>query len=238
MCKSPARSAASTPAPPPLVIIPRRFPADRWFDDRIYAAAKSCPNVPTRTAPALSKAASKTASDPINAPVCVCAASEPRLWRPALRTITGLIVAAARNELMKDRASRIPSTYSKIASVFGSVDRKCRTSPKSMLVELPSETIEEKPSPCGPAQSEIAEQSAPDCETTERRPFGAAEFRNVAFMPIHGLTNPTQFGPMKRMRLRRATSNNSAVSASPFGPTSPKPAEMTMAFLIPTSPHY
>ena len=48
--------------------------------------------------------------EPISAPVWVWAASELALWRPAFSTMTGLMRAATRSELMKSRASRTPST--------------------------------------------------------------------------------------------------------------------------------
>ncbi len=59
-------------------------------------------------------AAEKTSGEPTKAPVWERAARDPAGRRPDLTTITGLRRAAARSALMKRRAFRIPSTYSRM----------------------------------------------------------------------------------------------------------------------------
>ena len=63
------------------------------------------------------------------------------------------------------------------------------------------------------------------------------DLRNVAFMPSHGRTSPTQFGPIKRTPLRRAMSRSSVVSAIPLSPASPNPADKIIALRMLASPH-
>ncbi len=60
---------------------------------------------------------------------------------------------------------------------------------------------------------------------------------NVAFRPVSGFVTPRQFGPMTRIRPRRACSRIWRSSAAPSGPISLKPAEMMMAPLTPASAH-
>ena len=59
----------------------------------------------------------------------------------------------------------------------------------------------------------------------------------VALRPVSGLITPRQFGPMMRMRPRRASASTFASSSTPAGPVSLKPAEMMIAFGTPPSTH-
>ena len=62
-------------------------------------------------------AASYTASEPASAPVCQAATAAPSASRPAFRTMTGLLRAAARAADMNLRAAWMSSMYSRMAAV-------------------------------------------------------------------------------------------------------------------------
>src|SRR5450830_6563 len=102
--RSTAQSVAITPGPPPLVTIANRLPVGLKPQDRALAAENSWVMVCTRTTPARRTAASKASSEPTKEAVCDIAAFEAAAWRPTLTRITGLILAAARIELIKLRA--------------------------------------------------------------------------------------------------------------------------------------
>ena len=112
-----------TPGPPPLVSIARREPPTRVPEARVWAAAISWLVVATRTAPARRIAASKTSSRPTLAPVWETTARLPTSLRPDLITMTGLMRAAIRRPLIKERASATPSMYSRMLLVCESSAR-------------------------------------------------------------------------------------------------------------------
>ena len=64
----------------------------------------------------------------------------------------------------------MPSVYSMMLSVPGSRTRWSRISPKPMSTALPVEMTAENPTWRMRAQSRIAAQRAPDCETSASRP--------------------------------------------------------------------
>ena len=98
-----------TPGPPPLVTMAKRLPVGSKPQDKALAAANNWLMVCTLTTPARRMAASKASSAPTMEAVCEMAALEAAAWRPTLTKITGLMRAAARMELMKLRASCMPS---------------------------------------------------------------------------------------------------------------------------------
>ena len=59
----------------------------------------------------------------------------------------------------------------------------------------------------------------------------------VAFRPVIGFITPRQFGPMTRIRPRRACSRTRRSSSIPSAPVSLKPAEMMIAPRTPASTH-
>lgn len=116
-------SAASTPAPPPLVRMASRSPRKGRAWARVSAASNSASSVSTRSMPARRKAASSTTSEPASAPVCEAAARAPEEARPALTTMTGLLRAAWRAADMNLRAALMDSAYIRIARVEASQAR-------------------------------------------------------------------------------------------------------------------
>ena len=87
------------------------------------------------------------------------------------------------------------------------------------------------------AQSSMAVQIAPDCDTSARSPSSVAPWLKVALSPIDGRWMPRQLGPMKRMPCRFATVFRFSSSAAPFSPISRNPADSTMAWRMPRCPH-
>ena len=84
-------------------------------------------------------------------------------------------------------------------------------------------------------QSRIAVQSAPLWLMNPILPGSASGFAKVAFKPMCGNITPTQFGPMIRIRPRRARISFS--NSAPAGPDSLNPAEMMTAPLTPAAAH-
>ena len=124
----------------------------------------------------------------------------------------------------------MPSTYIRIASVASSATRKSSTSPKSTSIAPPSETTLVKPTSALAAQSRIAPQIAPDCDTRARLPERAGVRAKVAFSPQSVRITPRQFGPSTRTRPRFAAASTRSCSARPSAPVSPKPlVRMTAA---------
>ena len=62
-------------------------------------------------------------------------------------------------------------------------------------------------------------------------PGRAMSAANVAFRPISGFITPRQFGPIIRIRPRRACSRDPVLELAPSAPISLNPAEMMMAAL-------
>ena len=91
----------------------------------------------------------------------------------------------------------------------------------------------------------MAVQSAPDWLMKPTLPARAimlaakVAFRpaKVAFRPAKGRITPRQFGPISRIRPRRACSSTCRSSSAPAVPVSLKPAEMTIAPRTPASTH-
>ena len=144
--------------------------------------------------------------------------------------------AALRSAETKRLASRMPSTYISTASVPGSATRKSSTSPKSTSAAAPRDTTLLKPTPEGFAQSRIAVQIAPDCDTSASLPGSAGTGENVAFSPASVRISPRQFGPSRRRPCRRAAASASACNARPGAPLSPKPLVSTTAARTPALP--
>jgi hypothetical protein len=151
-------------------------------------------------------------------------------------TMTGFASATSRVADRKARASPTVSMYRTMASVCGSSPRWSMRSPQPTSAIDPSETIVLKPTCSRRLQSRMAVMSAPLCPTNATRPRRAIVVANVAFRPDTGLMTPRQFGPMSRMPCARACSTSARSSAAPSGPTSLKPAEMTMTFRHPARP--
>ena len=66
-----------------------------------------------------------------------------------------------------------------------------------------------------------------------RFPGARMDAANVAFRPVSGFIKPRQFGPMIRIRPRRASVRISCSSLRPAAPVSRKPAVMMTAALTP-----
>ncbi|CRZ52651.1 Uncharacterised protein [Vibrio cholerae] len=132
-------------------------------------------------------------------PVCICAAFLPALVRPPFKTRIRRLRDAARAADIKRRASRIVSTYSKIASVCLSVLRVSSKSAKSMSLALPKEINAEKPIPLSLAQSRIVVHTAADCDTKAILPFKAETGENEPLNCIQGKMSPKLLGPKIRI---------------------------------------
>ena len=113
--------------------------------------------------------------------------------------------------------------------------RKSRTSPKSTSAAPPRETTLEKPRSALTAQSRIAPQIAPDCETSASLPGRAGVRAKVASSPLSVRMRPMQFGPSRRTPPRRAALSIAASCARPCGPASPKPLLSTTAARMPAA---
>ncbi len=94
-----------------------------------------------------------------------------------------------------------------------------------------------KPTSSLKLQSRTAVHSAPLWLMKPTEPGRAMPRAKVAFSPVGGLITPRQLGPMIRTPPLRASSSNWRSSCAPCGPSSLKPAEMTIAALTPFSPH-
>ena len=203
--RSSPRSAASTPGPPPLVMTANLLPTGWYRAARHCTAENNSLNERMRTAPPRRIAASNTASRPTKAPECVMAAWLPPLLRPALRTTTGLLLAAARSALMNWRALGMPSRYTTMLWVCGSLARKSRACAKPTALCGPSEMTVEKPTLLGWAQSMIEEVSAPDWETSAKVPRPVRGPTMLAFRPRCGRWKPRPLGPSIHILWARAT---------------------------------
>ena len=128
---------------------------------------------------------------------CVSAARFAAALRPALRTTTGLALAAARSALMKRRAWVMPSMYTTMLRVCASEARKSSTCAMSTDVFGPTETTAEKPTALFLAQSRIEAVSAPDCDTSASEPGAASAPATLAFRCKCGRWKPRQFGPSR-----------------------------------------
>ncbi len=106
-----------------------------------------------------------------------------------------------------------------------------------MSRDPPSDTTLENPTLLGRAQSSMAVQTAPDCDTSPSEPASALPLANVAFSPRSGRMMPRQLGPTTRTWCRRALSSAARSSRAPAAPVSPNPAVMITAARTPASPH-
>ena len=111
------------------------------------------------------------------------------------------------------------------------------TSPHPTSSMEPSETTALNPTSSPRLQSRIAVRRAPDWLTKPTRPGFAIPAANVALKPLMGLMTPRQLGPTIRMPDSRARARIRRSSATPSGPISLNPAEMTMAEWIPSRAH-
>ena len=121
-------------------------------------------------------------------------------------------------------------------SVPGSRARKSRISPRSTSEPIPVEITVEKPTRRVCAQSRMAAHSAPDCETSARRPGKVGRGPQDALSRWSLRISPRLFGPRKRSPWRRARSRSAASSARPSAPPSRKPAETMIAPWMPRAP--
>ena len=94
--RSPKRSVARTPAPPPLVMMASLSPVSGGCRARISAALNSSSSSRTRRTPARRNAASYAPSAPARAPMWESAALAPLAFRPVFTTMTDLARAARR----------------------------------------------------------------------------------------------------------------------------------------------
>ena len=85
------------------------------------------------------------------------------------------------------------------------------------------------PMPSVMAQSSTAVPSAPDCVRNASFPPLGVPPAKLAFSPVTGLMIPRQFGPMMRNVVPLMMSMSCASSATPGGPISLNPAEITTA---------
>ena len=85
--------------------------------------------------------------------------------------------------------------------------------------------------------SRMAVKSAPLWLRKPTLPGRAIAPAKVALKPEFGLITPKEFGPIIRIRPRRASSSTRSSSSAPSGPVSLKPAEMTTAPRTPASTH-
>ena len=152
-------------------------------------------------------------------------------------TTTGFTRAAARSALMNRRASSTASMYSMMLSVAASWTRKSRISLRPTSAPMPVEITVENPTWRPRAQSSIALQSAPDCETSASLPVRAWSGPHAALSPVSVLTRPRLLGPTNRTPWRRAARLSSASSSSPAAPASRKPADTMTAPRMPFAPH-
>ncbi len=113
-------SVASTPGPPALVTIARRRPRGRGCLPSTSAISNSSAMRSTRKTPQRRKAASRTSSLPVSAPVCDAAALAAAAVRPALMTMMGLARATSRAAERNSRGLPIDSMYSRMLRVCGS----------------------------------------------------------------------------------------------------------------------
>ena len=106
-----------------------------------------------------------------------------------------------------------------------------------MSADPPSEITLEKPMPFGRAQSSIAVQIAPDCDTSASDPALALPRPNVALRP--------RLGPHDAQAVRAEEAHANAAARrraprarapAPAGPVSEKPAVITTAALVPARP--
>ena len=93
----------------------------------------------------------------------------------------------------------------------------------------PSEANAENPTFSRRLQSSTAVHSAPLWLMKATFPGRAMPEAKVALRPVRGLITPRQLGPTRRMPPRATCCFTSRSSATPSGPASLNPAEMTMA---------
>ena len=116
-----------------------------------------------------------------------------------------------------------------------SIQAASRSLPETSAL-LPSDKKACTPSPSSRARSSSAIPTPPDCEATARPPGGGTAGEKVAFSRTCGAMRPRQFGPRTRTVWRRAASSIDCVSETPSGPRASRPAEITIAALVPRAP--
>ena len=161
----------------------------------------------------------------------------PVLYLPAFRTTMGLVRAKPLAALMNFFAFPIPSTYTMMLRVDGSVPRKSMRSPKSRSSMDPSDAKRLNPTWETVAQSRMADPRAPLCEMNAMDPGSGLSFRKVALRWAEGLAKPTQFGPRSLKPYLALMTLISCSSLTPSLPTSRKPAEIMTTPSTPAFPH-
>ena len=154
-------SVAIAPGPPALVTIESRFPFGRGCLARISAISNRSEIVCTRNTPQRRKAAFKTSSLPVKAPVCEAAAFAAASVCPTLRTMMGLSIATSRAADRNAWASPIDSIYKTMLCVWGSSPKYSIRSPQPTSNIEPMETKALNPTFSPKLQSKIEVQSAP-----------------------------------------------------------------------------
>ena len=101
---------------------------------------------------------------------------------------------------------------------------------------MPVETTAEKPISFISAQSRMAVQMAPDCETSARLPGFATLWPKVMLRFLSGRIRPRQLGPIKRIPWRSTRSVTRFSSFLPSSPISRKPADRINIILMLCSP--
>ena len=99
---------------------------------------------------------------------------------------------------MNSRALVIDSKYMTTESVLGSSARKSSRSATPTSSMFPSERKYEKPICCVAAQSRMAVQSAPDCDSNATRPTAGIPLAKLALSFACGTIAPRQLGPITR----------------------------------------
>jgi hypothetical protein len=101
----------------------------------------------------------------------------------------------------------------------------------------PTETNPLNPTFSRRLQSRMAVHNAPLWLRKAMFPGRALHCAKVAFNPVRGFMIPRQFGPINRKWLEASTCLISCSRSCPAGPSSAKPAEITMALRTPASTH-
>jgi hypothetical protein len=192
----------------------------------------------TRNTPWRRKTASITASEPVSAPVWEAAACWPFSVEPIFNTMTGLPSSRARcRALISLAASRQVSMQHKMMRVSGSSASAAIPSATSTSASLPVAMKRLTPMPRRATLCMVWLPTLPDCDTMPAWPAGgmcsSSAMENEPIKRSATLTAPRQFGPSTRMPCSRAIATSSACSAAPAGPASVKPADSTMAALVP-----
>ena len=177
----------------------------------------------TRITPRLAKTASTARSSPTSAPVCAAAVRADSALLPALSTTMALPAAAARRAARRNPSGwRMVSMKIATARVHGSSTRKSRTCPAVIMASLPSVTISESPTLTVDANSIMAEELAPLCDSRATGPgtFGRPGIEQTG-TPSVRLANPRWLGPSRIIPSDSARCTSSACALRPDSPASP-----------------